>query len=373
MYLQRFNCQGIRNLSSCQIALSPELNIIFGDNGAGKSSILEAIGLLTSGRSFRTSKLDLVVNDNQQDFTVFGISDDGHRFGLGYQKREKRKSIKIDGEKVASLSGLTQHYPTQILSPESYHLIDSGPSERRKYLDWCLFHVEHLFHPSWKKYANILKQRNALLKQAKDYTDKELETQLQVWDEQLCASAEEITELRNNVLIKLADALASIIGDLPNSFKESVSLTYYPGYSSDLKKRLIDNRFMDIKSGTTKSGPHKADVRIKIAGHLAKDYLSRGQKKVLINLLYLAQTKLLKQITNKDSLFVIDDFTSELDNENQQALLTTLFNQKNVQIILSCLHLDSLNWLKTRYNMAHMFHVEHGTISQFHNTSSEQK
>lgn len=371
MYLKHFKCEGIRNLSPCHLDLSADLNIFFGDNGAGKSSILEAIGLLTSGRSFRSSKIDLVTNEGKPEFTVFGVSDNGRRFGLGYRKNEKRKSIKIDGETVNNLSELTQNYPTQVLSPESYHLIDSGPSERRKYLDWCLFHVEHRFHPIWKQYATVLKQRNALLKQAKGQLTNDIETELTVWDKQLCEAASHITNMRAELLNKLSTAFNDILKNLAIDFSHTVRLSYYPGYSDELKQRLIDNRLLDIKTGTTRSGCHKADLKIKVEGHLAKEFLSRGQKKVLINILYLAQTLLLKQVTNKDSLFIIDDFSSELDQENQQALLTTLFNQENVQIILSCLHLDSLNWLKTRYNMAHMFHVEHGTIKEFHHTSSK--
>lgn len=371
MYLKHFKCQGVRNLSTCEFDLSSQLNVFFGDNGAGKSSILEAIGLVTSGRSFRTSRLEFVVNEAIDSFSVFAGSDDGHRFGLGYFKKDKKKAIKINGEVVKSLSKLTQYYPTQVLSPESYHLIDSGPGERRKYLDWCLFHVEHMFHPVWKSYSSILKQRNALLRSAKGKLIPEIETQLDIWDKQLCEAAEAISEYRRDVLKQLSLAVESILQSLTVDFSKLISLEYYPGYSNDLKAKLLDNRLLDIKSGNTRAGPHKADLRIKIEGHLAKDYLSRGQKKVLINLLYLAQTLLLKNATGKNSLFIIDDFTSELDNDNQQALLTTLFQQENVQIIVSCLHLDSLNWLKTRYNMAHMFHVKHGTIEQFHNTSSE--
>jgi DNA replication and repair protein RecF len=359
MFLQRFSAQGIRNLKPCNIELSPALNVFYGDNGAGKSSILEALGLLTSGRSFRTAKIDAVLSHQSPQFTVFGKTDESHRFGLGYVKAQRQKTIKINGEAVKALSDLAKCYPTQVISPESYQLIDAGPSERRKYLDWCLFHVEHHYHAVWKSYYSVLKQRNALLKGK----SRQAEQELDVWDDQLVSNASRLLAFRQEIVARLGECLQLLIEDLATDFSGEVQLRYYPGYSGELKEKLKENRNLDLKSGYTRAGPHNADLRVSIGNEPAKEFLSRGQKKVLINALYLAQTLLLKNATHKDSLFIIDDFASELDVHNQEALLNTLLQQENVQIILSCLHLGSLNWLKTRYNSAHMFHVEHGSIT----------
>ncbi|WP_444996271.1 DNA replication/repair protein RecF [Aliikangiella sp. IMCC44359] len=360
MFLKAFQYQGFRNLKSGKIELDKDLNIFYGSNGAGKSSILEAIGFLTSGRSFRTTKLDLTVANESQEFSLFASSNDNTRIGLGYQKDKKQKQIRLNGEKLSALSHLSRLCPTQILSPESYHLIDSGPAERRKYLDWSLFHVKHSYHEIWKSYGNTLKQRNALLKR---YNNSSLNEQLPFWNQQLCRLAEQVNNERLSLLSKLEIKLNNILSILKVDFCENLKISYYSGYTGDLAEKLIDSLENDKESGYTRFGPHKADLRIKVNGFLAKDYLSRGQKKVIINALYLAQTSLLKELSSKDSLFIIDDFTSELDLDNQQALLDMLFKQKNVQIILSCLQLDSLHWLKKRYNNAHMFHVEHGEIT----------
>lgn len=360
MFLRKFQCQGVRNILPTQIELSSGLNIFYGINGAGKSSILEAISLLTSGRSFRTSKIEFVTNKNAPDFSVFGETESSMRLGLGFNKADKKKTIKINGDVSKALSKLSIIYPTQVLSPESYHLIDAGPGERRKYLDWCLFHVEHRYHESWKSYSQILKQRNALLRSSGGVVDSR---SIEPWDSQLIQTATVITKQRRNILKTLENQLSEIVEELNLDFARSIKIDYYPGYTDDFADRLKTNLRGDFESGFTKAGPHKADLRIKVEGKLARDYLSRGQKKVLINALYLAQTSLLKKLVSKDSLFVIDDFTSELDANNQQALLKTLLAQNNVQIILSCLQLESLNWLKTGYNRAHMFHVEHGEIT----------
>jgi DNA replication and repair protein RecF len=339
----------------------PKLNIIYGLNGAGKSSVLEAISVLTSGRSFRTSKLDSVVASKQETFTVFGRGSNNTQIGLSYNKASKLKSLKINGEKVTTLSLLSKLYPTQVLSPESYHLIDSGPSERRKYLDWCLFHVEHSYHDIWKGYQSVVKQRNALLRTKNTQL---ITQQIDAWDFKLIELEQKLTNARKQVLKSLEQKLKEVVKELGVSFFNDFELQYYAGYTGDFEQKLKESFKQDMESGFTRIGPHKADIRIKVEKYPAKDYLSRGQKKVAINALFLAQTLLLKQATQKDSLFIIDDFTSELDDNNQYELLEMLLAQENVQIVLSCLQVDSLKWLKKRYNKSNVFHVEQGEVSQ---------
>jgi len=230
MYLKAFSHQGVRNLKAGKFELTKGLNIFFGDNGAGKSSVLEAMSFLTSGRSFRTSKIDHVVSEGLDEFIVFGLTASESRIGVGYQKRNKQRSIKIDGKKFNTLSALSTLYPTQILSPESYHLIDSGPSERRKYLDWCLFHVKHHYHSAWKNYSNILKQRNALLRQSKDLNISE---QISVWDKQLCEAALIVNKEREAILSQLHQVLLAAVEQLDVDFCDSLKLNYYPGFTGN--------------------------------------------------------------------------------------------------------------------------------------------
>ncbi|MGX5200320.1 DNA replication/repair protein RecF [Aliikangiella sp. IMCC44632] len=368
MHLTHLKLQGCRNLVTTEMRMHPKLNIIFGLNGAGKSSVLEAVSILTSGRSFRTSKLDLVVSAQDEQFIVFGKGNNNTKIGLSYAKTTKQKSLKINGDKVTALSLLSKLYPTQVLSPESYHLIDSGPNERRKYLDWCLFHVEHSYHDIWKGYQSVIKQRNALLRSKNLQWVSE---QISVWDSKLIEYENKLTAARERVLVKLESQLETIVVELGVTFFNNFKLSYYPGYTGNFAEKLKESFQQDFDSCFTRIGPHKADIRIKVDNYLAKDYLSRGQKKVAINALFLAQTLLLKQATQKDSLFIIDDFTSELDDNNQHELLEMLLAQENVQILLSCLQVDSLKWLKKRYNTANVFHVEHGEINQIDSTEPD--
>lgn len=361
MFLKQVSYQGIRNLKPDRVELSSGLNIFEGSNGAGKSSILEAISLATSGRSFRTNKLDLVTNESSEAFVVNAQYEPIKSVGLSHSNKHKTNKVKIDGELVKSLSSMSGIYPTQVLCPESYHLVDSGPSERRKYLDWILFHVEHSFIQNWKSFTKLHKQRNALLRIRNRNRIKE---ELKVWDLQYIEEANRLNEARERTLNELSLIVSKIIYDLGISFCEGIRIEYYPGYRGELKDRLVESIDSDVDKGFTQYGPHKSDIRLKIGTTLVRDLLSRGQKKVLINALFLAQTELLKRKTDKDSLFIIDDFTSELDIENQKSLLNMLMGQKNTQIVISCLQLEALKWLEKGYNMANMFHVEHGRITK---------
>ncbi|MDH5433123.1 MAG: DNA replication and repair protein RecF [Gammaproteobacteria bacterium] len=360
MFLKAFSFQGIRNLVDSSLQLNPKLNIITGNNGAGKSSLLESICLLTTGRSFRASKYENIINYNSQQFTLFGQTDTDVKLGLGYEQATNKKTIKINQEKINSLSHLASIYPTQILSPESYHMIDSGPSERRKFIDWLLFHVEHQYSDLWKSYMNTLNQRNALLKSS---NLQYVKNQINVWDDQLDKYGLLITRYRSNLIEKLSVCFKQIIESLNLTFADNVSLSLHLGYSGDLKDKLKQNLEADFKKGYTGFGAHKSDIKILVNKLSAKENLSRGQKKILINLFFLTQTILLKQKTEKNSLFIIDDFNSELDDYHQKLLLEQLLMQKNVQIFISCLQENPLNWLKKRYNSASMFHVEHGKVS----------
>jgi DNA replication and repair protein RecF len=365
MYLSNFQSQEFRNLKPFDIKLSPDLNVISGDNAAGKSSILEAIGYLIGGRSFRTIKQKLLVSHHSESFLLFGSFSNEQKLGVSFNSLTSLKRLKLNGEKVKSLSSVASIYPVQILSPESYHLIDSGPMERRKYLDWLLFHVEHRYHYSWVSFNKLLKQRNSFLRTYNRTNDIEFfqSEELKAWDVQYILRSNELDDYRIKLVVDLLNEVRVILKDLNFEFTDDLSISYYSGFTGDLSEKIKESFVKDCVSGNTQYGPHKADLRIKIGKHLAKDILSRGQKKILINCMYLAQTQLLKNKTEKDSLFIIDDFSSELDVYNQASLIEALRKQKNVQIILSCLQADMIKPLIKEYNNVKMFHVEHGELN----------
>lgn len=360
MHLQSLAANDFRNLKSLSVNFSKDLNVIYGDNAAGKSSFLEAVTYLLSGRSFRSHKQTTFSEYAASGFTLFGEFSNKDRLGVSYSNSEKSKSIRLNGKNIQSLANVVNIYPVQSLSPESYHLIDSGPNERRKYLDWLLFHVEHNYQAHWSSYNRLLKQRNSLLKAGSTSLKPE---ELNSWNSQFLTAAALVDKKRVEIALDLTDVLVKILVEMDFEYAKDIKLSYYSGYTGSLETKLEESFNRDCMSGTTQYGPHKADLKIKVKGNLAKDVLSRGQKKMLINSLFLAQTKLLKQRTSKDSLFVIDDFSSELDESNQLSLVKALSSHDNVQIIMSCLQPSMINPLIKEYNSVNMFHVEHGVIT----------
>ncbi|MDQ7048330.1 MAG: DNA replication/repair protein RecF [Enterobacterales bacterium] len=361
MFLERVVINNFRNIKQATFCFSSDLNLISGDNAAGKSSILEALGYLISGRSFRTSKRGLLINHDSDSFVLFAELSSQDRIGIGFDRKLKRKAIKINQQTTKNLSLLASILPVQTISPESYHLVDSGPLERRKYLDWLLFHVEQSYQSHWSRFNRLLKQRNSLLRRIKLGTSR---SELDLWNQEFVEQSLKITQFRQDLLIKLLPKLNALLKKVDFNPNQSLSLDYIPGHKLDLMQQLVGSSERDISLGSTQYGPHRSDLLIKVGLDLAKDVLSRGQKKLLINCLYLAQTELLKDISGKDSVFIIDDFTSELDQFNQSILIKTLKEQKNVQIFVSCLHPDMINFLIKEYNNAKMFHVKHGVVRE---------
>ncbi len=341
---------------------SPRLNIIYGPNAAGKSSILEALYLLGNGRSFRTSKHSKVIADNEQQLTLFSrLNSCGVNHQLGVSRnRSGDVTIKLNTESVKQLSRLAKLFPTELLSPEQYDLLVKGPSGRRKQLDWGVFHVEHSVLGLWQKSHKLLQHRNQLLKQRAPYSD------VAVWDKQLVDLSTQVTQLRR----QYCDKIRPLFKQLSQRFLTGldVDIDVYPGWSDKDEQgleTLYKVQFVkDQQLGFTQSSIHKADLKFYIdEKKKAGDYLSRGQQKLLITVFKLAQLQAMQQFGQQTPVFLLDDIGAELDTRHQEALLNVLAEQPlEQQIFITCVHLEPLKALIRRYNEVKVFHVEHGAI-----------
>ena len=364
MQVNHLSIHNLRNLNDPSLSFSPQLNIIYGPNAAGKSSLLEALYILGNGRSFRTTKHNKVINDDFNDFTIFAklqSSDTRHQLGFSRQ-RSGETQIKLNTEPVKRLSTLAKLSPIQILSPEQYDLLVKGPSSRRKQLDWGVFHVEHSVLGLWQKCHKIILQRNQLLKRQASYQD------VSVWDKQLVTLSEQVTQLRQAYCDKITPLFSQYCQDFLGQY--DLSLQLYPGWS-DRKDIGLQNIYKeqfekDKQLGYTQSSIHKADLRFLLdQTKRAGDYLSRGQQKLLITAFKLAQLKVMQEFGSQSPLFLLDDIGAELDAKHQQQLLKVLANQPpNQQIFITCVHLEPLKPLIEQYDDVRMFHVEHGHIRE---------
>jgi DNA replication and repair protein RecF len=268
--LGRLQVTDFRCLQSAELDLDPHFTLISGPNASGKTSVLEAIYVLGRGRSFRTRRLEHLIRHGAERFVVFGeIETQNRRVPMGVEGSKSGVRAQIDGDKPPSLAELALQLPVQIIDPEVHHLIEEGPSRRRRFLDWGVFHVEQSFVAHWQRYQQVLKQRNAALKshQAKPV--------VAVWDSDLVRSGELLSVARARYVDSLIGPAADIGRGLLGM---DLSLNYRSGWSKDMSfaEALQQSWNHDQESGATQVGPHRAELGIRLNGASVKDRISRG-------------------------------------------------------------------------------------------------
>ncbi|KGQ32499.1 recombination protein F [Gallibacterium genomosp. 2] len=337
MALSQLNIQHFRNIKAVNLALNSGFNFLIGHNGSGKTSLLEAIYFLGHGRSFKSSVVNRIIQYDQPEFTLFAkVEQQQQAWTLGLQKtRQGENIIRINGKDGHKISELAHLLPMQLITPEGLTLINGGPSYRRAFLDWGLFHLEPQFHYQWSAMNRLLKQRNAALQQTEDYA------LLKIWDQSLCQLAQQISDWRQHY----ADELKKEITQTCRLFLPEVEIDvhFYQGWNkeSDYADILIENFQRDRSLGYTMSGPQRADFKFKANGMPAEDILSRGQLKLLMCALRLAQGEHLMRKQQRHCIFLIDDFASELD-PNKRALLAQRLKESHSQVIITAITVEQL-------------------------------
>ncbi|QOL26393.1 DNA replication/repair protein RecF [Thalassotalea sp. LPB0316] len=357
MSVIKLTTHNFRNLKPATITFNPDLNFIIGDNGSGKSSILEAIFYLGHGKSFRNAKLDSLVTFEQDYFIASIENNQRSRFGIKRDIKSGTSEIKVNGEKVSKLSDLAVNIAVQVITPESFKLFFGGPKERRRFFDLGMFHVKHSFASLWRDFAKLQKQRNALLKSYRSKSD------FDYWDEQFVKLSEAIAELRKSYFMLLSEELSGWIKILLPELVEDINVQYYQGWPN--KKSLIEvmtsNFVRDCQLGFTQYGAHKFDVRFLIGGKALDLKLSRGQQKLFLLALTFAQTKLIEKVERVKPILLIDDFGAELDINSRTALMNAL-SKIDCQSIITAIDEFSLEPMLQQEQQYKMFHVKHGEI-----------
>lgn len=354
MALKELWLHNVRNLEECTLTLDSRLLWFSGDNGAGKSSLLEAVFLLGHGRSFRTNSLERVIKEEAADTAVAAVLAGAAVSRMGLRRfRNGKWQVRIDGEDVKRLSLLAEHLPVQILTPDSYGLLGGGPRERRRFLDWAVFHVEHSFVNVMRRYGHALEQRNALLKSGG--SDREFLP----WETELANAGMLIDQHRRSCWQEFLGFLQARLGS-----ESDLSWTWHSGWADDkqtLFDSLVDARSRDRLLKTTGVGPHRADFKVKCGKMPADEKLSRGQMKMLVQAMYLALSELALQSRHRKGILLLDDFGTELDQARQHEFLDSAMSLDCLQVWVTST-LSSPPELAQRYN-ARTFHVEHGVIT----------
>ena len=356
--LHKLQIQHFRNLSQSELIPAGGMNLLLGQNGSGKSSVLEAIHYLSLGRSFRTHLTNRVIMQGEKAFTLFAqLEQDEQQINLGLQKdRHGDTQLKIGGKTADKLSQLASLLPLQLIHPEGYNLLTGGPQQRRAFVDWGVFHVEQAFFPLWGKVRRLLKQRNALLRQSVNYAP------LAYWDQQLAESSEALSVFRQQYCLALLPLLQQICQELLPEY--TFQATFYGGWQQEsaLSQLLQEGFERDRQLGHTAIGPHRADLRLRAEGVPVQDLLSRGQLKLLVCALRLAQGLYLRQHSAKTCLFLIDDFASELDAQKRYVLAKRL-QQCESQVFITAIDQQPLQEMMQEFD-CRLFHVKQGNITE---------
>lgn len=354
MGLSSLEIKNFRNLLSVHIEPDTGLNLIIGENAAGKTSLLETIFYLSYGRSFRQSQIKHLISYEKDLFRIIcNLNDNSTRIGL--ERNLKDQTIRINRQNVLRISELSTLLPVVVLHPDSHQLISAGPENRRQYMDWGVFHVEQQFITSWKKYKKALSQRNAALRMQQ--SDK----LCSLWNLELLEHAKIIETYRLDYLNKIKVIVLDLARDLfPD---HSIEMSYKRGWPEDIEfeQYLVNSLNKDREKGFTQSGPHRADIKISIDGKSAQVSISRGQQKKLVTLLKIAQLSLFSKSSDRRCILLFDDLPAELDNENQNKIMLIL-SKLNIQLFITAIEskqIDCKYWERHK-----VFHVEHGFVTE---------
>jgi len=343
--LRRLQVTDLRCLPSVELEFDPRFTLISGPNASGKTSVLEALYVLGRGRSFRTRRLEHLIRRGRERFTVFGeIELPSRRVPLGVEGHADGIRARVAGSAAASLAELAVIFPVQIIDPEVHKLIEEGPGRRRRFLDWGVFHVEPSFIPSWQRYQQSLKQRNAALKAGHP------RNAVAVWDPELTKCAGEITTARAAYLDRLAGVAQGLARRL---LGRELALSYRQGWSRELsfEEALVQSWKLDAERRSTQVGPHRAELGIQLDGVTAKDRISRGQQKLLAAALLIAQIELFPPDAAARPTLLLDDPAAELDEMHLGQLIAELAGGANQLVVTSLQTISAFGSPGRRYRI----------------------
>jgi DNA replication and repair protein RecF len=354
MSLSRLEIADFRCVERAELQFDDRCNLITGENASGKTSLLEAIFFLGRGRSFRSSRNESLIRTGTVEFSLVGrILNNAISQPLGMRLGADGIEARFAGQPVAGLAELATHFPVQAIDPEVHRLVNGGPLERRRYLDWGVFHVEPSFVDHWRRYQRALRQRNAALK-ANQSTGL-----IRVWDSELVEAGDEVAGHRRRYVAGLQMVVHGVGQRL---LGDEVEISLQQGWSVErsLAEALEHSFARDRERGLTHVGPHRADLSVRISGMAARDRVSRGQQKLLSAAMLLGQLEHDAALGSGVAALLVDDPAAELDGGNLERLLSEVLSLP-AQLFITAL--DAENPVLRNLPQGRRFHVEHGAVT----------
>jgi DNA replication and repair protein RecF len=357
MRLKSLKTEGFRNLKSSQLEFSRGVNLVLGNNGAGKTSLLESIYYSVHGKSFKSGKSQAIVSNQRDNFLIRAKydslnADASKSLSLGVTFSGQGRKLSVNEQAQRTFSSVVSKVPMLYIGADSHFAWQASSKQRRSHLDWGVFHVEHCFLAAWREYNSMLAQYNSALK------SRLPENQLEGWRERLAFTGEKVSELRFEHICRINSQFSTLARDLGGL--EGVTLDYNPGWNSShpLFDCLLQTIERDRVIGHCSVGPHRCDVNFAQSNRVVKDELSQGQMKLLLYALKLAQADVLQdEATNNHLIYLVDDMPSELDASKQQKIMDLCCAGGN-QVFVTAIN----KMIHVKHN-ATQFRIDEGLVS----------
>lgn len=364
MIITGLKFENFRNLENNHISFGNKMNVIVGDNGQGKTNLLECIWMFNGVRSFRGAKdRDLVqFGKNSAKIEVEFFSEERNQIARIEFVNNKREAY-INEIKKPAPSHLFGKITSIVFSPEHLSLVKDGPNVRRRFIDSAICQVKPKYSVYLAKYNRILNQRNALLKDIANYSD--LEDTLEIWDRELAVNGSVIISERLKYISKLSEIACEYHRGISEN-KENLEIIYKNKYSAETSSSEIAGDFLDVLSKQRKDdlifryttkGPHRDDIEVNINGRSARQYASQGQQRSAVLSLKLAEASLVDVLTGENAIILLDDVLSELDKERQSFLLNKIQDR---QVFITCCDYSTESLLKK----GKIFVVDNGNVKE---------
>lgn len=364
MIIESLELKNYRNYQSLKVNLSPGTNIFFGDNGQGKTNILESIFLASTSKSYRLARdKDLIHFDYDEAHIKMEVRKRNVPYRIDmHLKKNKSKGIAIDEIPIHKASELFGIANIVSFSPEDLGLIKDGPAIRRRFMDLELCQLDKVYLYNITRYNKTINQRNKLLKDI-IYKPSLIDT-LSVWDEELIKYGIKIIEIRKKFIEELKDIIINIHHQLSGGV-EKLRIEYDANVTSEnFKDSLSRMRESELRQHVTLAGPHRDDIRFMIDDKDIRKFGSQGQQRTAALALKLSEIELVRKKIDDDPILLLDDVLSELDSKRQNYLLNLLSDTQN---IITCTGLD--DFVNNRFHIDELFHVVDGTVKRINDKS----
>lgn len=366
MFLQQLSLSNFKNYPELEVGFSSRINCITGDNGVGKTNILDAIYYLSFCKSFFTSIDSLNIRHGEQFFIIQGkyqVNEQDEHIYCGFEqgKRKRFKRNKKEYEKLADHIGMI---PLVMISPYDINLVVGGSDERRKFMDGIISQFDHDYLLELQKYQRVLIQRNSMLKDASSPYQVDIDV-LDIYDEQLTASGQVIYQKRKQFISGIEPVFQKYYTHISQG-KEIVTLNYQTEIDQKpLNLLMAGNRSIDLASRYTNAGIHKDDLELMMGDYAIKKIGSQGQQKTYLVALKLAQFEYINQLCGFKPLLLLDDVFDKLDEVRVEQIVKLVGQESFGQIFISDTSRERINSILKRVGGEYFhYHLENNQLKR---------